>query len=116
MSDVVEPGGAEPPDQPQPHGGDYAPSVAERLSFYQRAGGIVTPVLTAVLAFFIGGLVVLATGHNPLSVYKGILSGTGLDFFITSATTTSTSRSRSTTSSSGGTPTRTPRSTSSRRC
>jgi len=82
LSDVVEPGGAEPPDQPQPHGGDYAPSVAERLSFYQRAGGIVTPVLTAVLAFFIGGLVVLATGHNPLSVYKGILSGTGLDFFI----------------------------------
>jgi general nucleoside transport system permease protein len=64
------------------HGGDYAPSVAERLSFYQRAGGLVTPVLTAVIAFFIGGLVVLATGHNPYQVYKGVLSGTGLDFFI----------------------------------
>jgi simple sugar transport system permease protein len=81
-SGPVEPGGAEPPDPPQAGPGDYAPSVAERLSFYQRAGGIVTPVMTAVLAFFIGGLVVLATGHNPLAVYRGILSGTGLDFFI----------------------------------
>jgi ABC-type uncharacterized transport system permease subunit len=77
----VEPGGTEPAEQPQPSGGDYAPSVVERMSFYQRAGGIVTPILTAVLAFFIGGLVVLATGHNPYTVYKGVLSGTGLDFF-----------------------------------
>jgi general nucleoside transport system permease protein len=77
----VEPGSGGKAVEPR-HGGDYAPSVAERLSFYQRAGGVITPVLTAVLAFFIGGLVVLATGHNPLSVYKGILSGTGLDFFI----------------------------------
>jgi simple sugar transport system permease protein len=82
MTEPIEPGGAEPPELPQPTGGDYAPSVAERLSFYQRAGGLVTPILTAVLAFFIGGLVVLATGHNPLQVYRGILSGTGLDFFI----------------------------------
>jgi simple sugar transport system permease protein len=79
---TVPPGGAEPPDPPQVGPGDYAPSVAESLSFYQRAGGVVTPVMTAVLAFFIGGLVVLATGHNPLTVYRGILSGTGLDFFI----------------------------------
>ena len=54
----------------RPVGGDYAPSVAERLAFYQRAGGIVTPLLTALIAFLIGGLVVLATGHNPLSTYQ----------------------------------------------
>jgi ABC-type uncharacterized transport system permease subunit len=58
----------------------YAPSVAERLALYQRAGGIVTPVITAIFAFFMGGIVVAATGHNPLKVYKGIFQGTGLNW------------------------------------
>jgi general nucleoside transport system permease protein len=65
-----------------PHGGDYAPSVAERLAFYQRAGGVLTPVVTTVIAFFIGGIVVAATGHNPFSTYKGIFEGTGLNWFF----------------------------------
>jgi general nucleoside transport system permease protein len=56
------------------------PSVAERLALYQRAGGIITPILTALVAFVIGGLVVLATGHNPISTYKGIWEGTGLSW------------------------------------
>ncbi|MFL5965632.1 MAG: ABC transporter permease [Gaiellaceae bacterium] len=60
----------------------YAPTVAERLATYQRLGGIVTPVITALFAFLMGGIVVLATGHNPLKVYKGIFSGTGLDWFF----------------------------------
>ena len=29
--------------------GGYAPSVAQRLAFYQRAGGIVTPLITTIL-------------------------------------------------------------------
>ena len=82
MSDPVEPGGTpETEGAPQAGGGDYAPSVAERLAFYQRAGGIVTPLMTTVLAFFMGGLVVLATGHNPLKTYKAIFVGTGLNWF-----------------------------------
>jgi simple sugar transport system permease protein len=56
----------------------YAPSVAKRLAFYHRAGGIVTPLLTALLAFIMGGLVVLATGHNPLLTFQAIFRGTGL--------------------------------------
>jgi general nucleoside transport system permease protein len=60
----------------------YAPSVAKRLAFYQRAGGIVTPFLTAVFAFLMGGLVVLATGHNPFSVYKAVFEGAGLNWFF----------------------------------
>jgi simple sugar transport system permease protein len=72
-----------PPEQPPtPTGGDYAPSVAERLAFYQRAGGIVTPILTALIAFLMGGLVVLATGHNPLRTYKAIWEGTGLNWLF----------------------------------
>jgi general nucleoside transport system permease protein len=70
-------------DAPQapPKPADAVPSVAARLAFYQRASGIVTPLLTAVLAFFIGGLVVLATTHkNPLNTYKEIFQGTGLNW------------------------------------
>src|SRR6185437_11609497 len=51
-------------------------------AFYQRAGGIITPLLTVVIAFFAGGLVVLATGHNPLRTYKAVWDGTGLNWFF----------------------------------
>jgi ABC-type uncharacterized transport system permease subunit len=65
------------------HGGDYAPSVAERMAIWQKAGGIVVPVLTTVTAFLIGGLVVLATtGKNPLTTYKAIFEGSGLNWFL----------------------------------
>jgi len=57
----------------------YAPSVS---GFYQRAGGIVTPLITAVFAFLMGGLVVAATGHNPLDVYRAIFNGAGLNWFF----------------------------------
>ena len=60
-----------------------APSVLERLALWQRAGGVVTPVLTALIAFVIGGLVVLVTtGKNPISTYRGIFNGTGLNWFF----------------------------------
>jgi simple sugar transport system permease protein len=39
-------------------------------------------VLTTLLAFFVGGLVILVTGHNPLSTYKAIFNGTGLNWFF----------------------------------
>jgi general nucleoside transport system permease protein len=70
------PGESAPPEPTGP------PSPAARLAFYQRAGGVITPVMTALLAFLIGGLVVLATGHNPWSTYKGIFNGTGLAWFL----------------------------------
>jgi simple sugar transport system permease protein len=69
-------------EPPQRTGGDYAPSVAERLAIYQRAGGVVTPIITAIIAFFVGGLVVLASGSNPLSTYKAIFNGTGLNWLF----------------------------------
>ena len=70
----------QPPLEQDPEG--YAPTVARRLAFYQRAGGIVTPLMTAVFAFFMGGLVVLATGHNPFTTYKAIFEGAGLNWFF----------------------------------
>jgi general nucleoside transport system permease protein len=86
VSEGLPPGatGAEPEqEQPRQEPGGYAPSVAERFDVFSRAGGIVTPLLTTLLAFVIGGLVVLATtGHNPLSTYRAIFAGTGLNWFF----------------------------------
>ena len=64
-------------------GGDYAPSVAARVAMRQRAGGLVVPFLTTLVAFLIGGLVVLVTtGKNPLRTYQAIFQGSGLDWFL----------------------------------
>jgi ABC-type uncharacterized transport system permease subunit len=70
----------EQPEAGKPAG--YAPSAVERLALYQRAGGLVTPVLTALIAFLIGGVVVLASGSNPLSTYRAIFNGTGLNWLF----------------------------------
>jgi ABC-type uncharacterized transport system permease subunit len=50
--------------------------------FSTRAGGVLVPLAATVLAFFIGGLVVAITGHNPFSAYKAIFEGTGLNWFF----------------------------------
>jgi ABC-type uncharacterized transport system permease subunit len=60
---------------------EAVPSVAARLAFYQRAGGLITPLLTALLAFLIGGLVVYATtGKDPVGTYQAIFRGSGLSW------------------------------------
>jgi general nucleoside transport system permease protein len=59
-----------------------APSVATRFALAQRAGGIAGPVVTAALAFLVGGLVVLASGENPLSTYRAIFDGSGLNWLF----------------------------------
>jgi simple sugar transport system permease protein len=67
-----------PAGVPEPESG--APmTVAGRLSTYVRAGGVITPLLTLLFAFLVGGLVVAVTGHNPLSTYRAIFDGTGLN-------------------------------------
>ena len=75
MSEGLLPPEVEPPAESEP-------SAAARLAVYQRAGGIVTPIITALIAFLAGGLVVLATGHDPLKTYKAIWDGTGLNWFF----------------------------------
>ena len=63
--------------------GDSAPqTVAGRLSGYLRGGGIITPFLTALLAFAVGGLVVALTGKDPFATYRAIFDGTGLNWFF----------------------------------
>ena len=50
--------------------------------FSTRAGGILVPIAATVLAFLIGGLVVLIQGSNPVSAYRAIFEGTGLNWFF----------------------------------
>jgi ABC-type uncharacterized transport system permease subunit len=77
VTETVEPAASPDPEQPGP------PSVASHLALYQRAGGIATPLVTTLFAFFVGGLVVLATTHkNPLNTYREIFNGTGLSWFL----------------------------------
>jgi simple sugar transport system permease protein len=57
-------------------------TVASRLSGYLRGGGIVTPLVTALLAFFVAGLFILATGANPLDTYKAFFEGSGLNWLF----------------------------------
>jgi simple sugar transport system permease protein len=49
--------------------------------FSTRIGGVLVPIMAAILAFFVAGVVVVATGHSPFGAYKAIFEGTGLTWF-----------------------------------
>jgi simple sugar transport system permease protein len=84
---VSEPDGrSAPPETPEQAA--ETGTLASRISLRQRSGGIIVPVLTAVVAFLIGGAVVAATGHNPLTTYHDIFDGAGLNWFFHPTTDT----------------------------
>ena len=62
--------------------GSQPVTVASQLGAFMRGGGIIAPLLTALIAFAAGGLVVAATGSNPLDTYKAIFDGTGLNWLL----------------------------------
>ena len=61
-----------------------APEVEEvyslRAGIQERAEGFLVPLAATVLAFLIGGLVVLLTGHNPITAYRAIFEGAGFNW------------------------------------
>jgi simple sugar transport system permease protein len=61
------------PEEPPAAGSTFA-GITERL------GGAAVPLAATILAFLIGGLVVLITGGNPLTAYRAIFEGTGLNY------------------------------------
>jgi general nucleoside transport system permease protein len=67
---------------PQVGGGDYAPSVAERLGVLLRSGGVIVPLITTLFSLVMGGIVIAASApsHNPAAAAKDIFDGTGLNW------------------------------------
>ena len=66
------------PEEP----GAVATTPASRLAGYVRGGGVIVPLLTTLLAFFVGGLVMLVTGSDPIATYEAIWRGTGLQWIF----------------------------------
>ena len=81
---------AEPPRDPQlppqPEPGQPSPGRPEAPTVFagvtERLGGAAVPVAATLLAFLIGGLVVALTGGNPLTAYRAIFEGTGLNYIF----------------------------------
>jgi general nucleoside transport system permease protein len=63
-------------------GGPGTITVASRLSGYLRGGGVLIPFVTALIAFLVGGVVVLAAGANPIDTYRAIFEGSGLNWLF----------------------------------
>jgi simple sugar transport system permease protein len=66
----------------EPSGQPAERSPARLTAFRRGVSGVTVPVLTTVIAFLAGGLIVLATGHNPVSTYRSIFNGTGLNWLF----------------------------------
>ena len=82
MSSAQEPPPSPPPEPERPEE-PVAPPEGLTTTFAgvsERLGGAAVPLAATLLAFVIGGLVVLLTGGNPLSAYRAIFEGTGLNY------------------------------------
>jgi ABC-type uncharacterized transport system permease subunit len=62
--------------------GEIPPPSMHFASRFDGLSGIVAPLITTLLAFLMGGLVVALTGKNPIKVYHAIWNGTGLNWFF----------------------------------
>jgi simple sugar transport system permease protein len=79
VSEPTTTSAGEPPS-PAP---ERRPTLIERYALAQKAEGVLAPVLTAVLAFLAGGVIVLVTtGKNPLTTYQAIFDGSGLNYLL----------------------------------
>jgi ABC-type uncharacterized transport system permease subunit len=62
--------------------GAVPPPSMHFASRFDGLSGIVAPLVTTIIAFLMGGLVVGLTGKNPIKVYHAIWNGTGLEWFF----------------------------------
>jgi ABC-type uncharacterized transport system permease subunit len=62
--------------------GAVPPPSTNFASRFGGLSGIIAPLITVLIAFLMGGLVVGLTGKNPIKVYHAIWNGTGLEWFF----------------------------------
>jgi general nucleoside transport system permease protein len=62
--------------------GVIPPPSMHFASRFDGLSGAIAPLITTIIAFLMGGLVVALTGKNPLKVYHAIFNGTGLNWFF----------------------------------
>jgi simple sugar transport system permease protein len=62
--------------------GAVPPPSMHFASRFDGLSGIIAPLITTLIAFLMGGLVVALTGKNPIKVYHAIWNGTGLNWFF----------------------------------
>jgi general nucleoside transport system permease protein len=77
---VTQPGGVPPEEL-----GSGEEGALGRYLLLQKAGGLAAPLVTAVLAFLISGVVVFATTKSipdTVQTYKAIFEGAGLNWFL----------------------------------
>jgi simple sugar transport system permease protein len=77
--------GTPPPDPPLLEEQQKEDSLAARYGVLQRAGGILAPILTVLLALVAGGVVVLiSTGSlvKPFQTFEAVFRGAGLNWFF----------------------------------
>jgi general nucleoside transport system permease protein len=67
-----------PPGEGIPPPAPLAPDGPRRFN----TQGLVVSVITTLIAFLVGGLVVLVTGHDPIGTYRAIFNGTGITWLI----------------------------------
>ena len=72
-----------PTQHHRPDGLEQPVNYIERYTLAQRSAGLIAPVITAVIAFLLGGIVILiSTGKAPWGVYSEIFKGAGLSWFF----------------------------------
>ncbi|MFO7571767.1 MAG: ABC transporter permease [Gaiellaceae bacterium] len=76
--DPLTPPGEEEPAAGAPVAPPEGPTTFAGIS--ERLSGAAVPLAATLLAFLIGGLVVVITGGNPLTAYRAIFEGTGLNY------------------------------------
>ena len=76
---TIDPGSSRPET---PEEAAQSGTLIASIALKQRAGGVAVPAATVIVAFLMGGLVVLATGHNPLLAYRDIFNGAGLNWIF----------------------------------
>jgi simple sugar transport system permease protein len=74
---------SQPPQPPQPPEQGEPTTITGRLAVWHRAGGVITPMLTTLLALTIAGIVVrFTTGESPIDTGRAIFDGSGLPWLI----------------------------------